>query len=169
MRVVRLSISHTQSTAERIGSHGMSGTRNDARMSGRFLRSTITPMLTSTNAESVPMLIISSSTPTSVKPARAATTTPAMICTRTGVRRLALVRLRPRGSRPSRLIAKTTRARPRSSTMSTVVRPSSVPMEITCAAHPAPTAVKAVVSDGSSASASTVYGTMPVRTRVTST
>ena len=113
------------------------------------------------------MLIISSSTPTSVKPAIRATAVPAMIWTRAGVPRLAEVTLRLRGRRPSRLIANSTRERPSSSTMMTVVRPTRMPTEITWAAQPAPTAMNAVASEALGSSASTVYGTMPVRTRLT--
>ena len=51
--------------------------------------------------------------------------------------------------------------------MMTVVRPARMPMEMTWAAQPAPTATKAVARLGSSASASTVYDTMPVSTRLT--
>ncbi|MNU10021.1 hypothetical protein D3C72_2569400 [compost metagenome] len=53
--------------------------------------------------------------------------------------------------------------------MTTVVMPTSTPMEMICAAQPAPTAMKAVASEGFSALASSVYGTMPVNASVTST
>ena len=64
--VVRFSMSQKHSTAERIGSTGDHGTRNPRGRSGRVRRSTTMPRLTSTNADSVPMLIISSSRSTSV-------------------------------------------------------------------------------------------------------
>ncbi|CPU67333.1 Uncharacterised protein [Mycobacteroides abscessus] len=73
----------------------------------------------------------------------------------------------PRGRRPSRLIAKTMRVRPSSSTMITVVRPMRIPTEMTRPAQSAPTMTNAVVSDGASDSASSVYDTMPVTTSVT--
>ena len=52
----RLSISQKQARAERIGSTGISGTRKARWRSGRVRRSTITPIDTSTKANSVPML-----------------------------------------------------------------------------------------------------------------
>src|SRR5690606_14335606 len=116
---------------------------------------------------SVPMLIISSRISTCVKPASTATAAPVISCRRTGVFRVSDVTLSQRGSRPSRLIASSTRDNPISSTTITVVRPTRIPIEITCAAHPAPTATNAVASDGFSASASRVYGTMPVSANAT--
>src|SRR3546814_2179369 len=58
-------------------------------------------MLTSTNADSVPMLIISSRISTWVKPASSATATPLISCSRTGVLRVSEVTISPRGNRPS--------------------------------------------------------------------
>ncbi|MCY1243328.1 hypothetical protein D9M72_563390 [compost metagenome] len=61
-----------------------------------------------------------------------------------------------RGSRPSRLIARTTRDRPMSRTMITVVRPTREPKAMTLAASVLPTASNAVVRVGFLASASCV-------------
>ena len=60
---VRLIISHRHASTERIGTTGTSGILNPRGRSGRVRRSTITPTDTSTNANSVPMLTISSSGP----------------------------------------------------------------------------------------------------------
>ncbi|MNW55376.1 hypothetical protein D3C74_330330 [compost metagenome] len=125
------------------------------------------PKLTSTNAESVPMLIISSSSSTCASPAMSATTMPAPTWSRTGVWKRCEVLETPRGSRPSRLIENMTRVRPSSRTMMTVVRPMRMPTEMTRPAQSAPTRMKAVVSEGSSEAARSVYGTMPVTTSVT--
>src|SRR5690606_14857911 len=108
------------------------------------------------------------STCTSVKPAIRATTAPMMIWVRAGVPRRAFVRLSERGSRPSRLIAKTTRARPRRSTITTVVRPTRLPIAMTFAAHVAPTSSNALASDGESSAARSAYDAMPVITIDTS-
>ena len=102
------------------------------------------------------MLIISSSSSTLVKPASTATTAPTASCRRTGVLRVLEVTPQLRGSRPSRHSASSTRELPISSTMTTVVMPISTPTEMTCAAQPAPTAMKAVASEGFSALASSV-------------
>ena len=53
-------------------------------------------------------------------------------------------------------MANTIRVRPSSSTMSTDVRPTRIPTEITRPAQSAPTSTNAVVSEGVSASASSV-------------
>ena len=113
-------------------------------------------MLTVTNADSVPILIISSSRSTLVSPATTATAAPQMIWSRTGVARMVLVLDSERGSRPSRLMASTTRESPISSTMITVVRPTREPNAMILAASLLPTASKAVVRVGFSASASWV-------------
>jgi len=52
----RLAISARQTTTERIGIQGMNGTRNGRGRSGDTRRSTITPIDTMMNANSVPML-----------------------------------------------------------------------------------------------------------------
>jgi hypothetical protein len=146
--VVRFVISHRQARPDRIGSTGDHGTRNPRARSGRVRRRIGTPKLTSTNADSVPMLIISSSSSTLDRPAISATTTPTPICSRTGVWNRGEVRETLRGSRPSRLIENTTRVRPSSSTMITEVRPTRIPTEITLPAQSAPTSTNAVVSEG---------------------
>ena len=162
-------MSQTHSAAERIGSTGDQGTRNPRGRSGRVRRSTTMPMLTSTKADSVPMLIISSRRPTSVNAATSAITRPPMIWMRAGVLVCSVVFDSQRGSSPSRLRAKTMRESPSSSTMMTVVRPAIAPSEITADAQSCPTSRKAVASDGVSSSASCVYDTMPVMTIDTST
>ena len=70
---------------------------------------------------------------------RTATTT----VIRTGASRV-LVIARPRGSRPSRAIANITRDSPSTSTMTTVVRPASAPMEMIFAAQSMPLIENAV-------------------------
>ena len=63
---------------------------------------------------------------------------------RAGVPRFSSTLASPRGSRPSRLIAKMIRLCPSSSTSTTVVRPASAPMAITLAAQSTPISVNAV-------------------------
>ncbi len=112
------------------------------------------------NANSVPTLTISSSLPASKKrgghgdhdadedgdPHRGAA--------------LAGLGASLRGNRPSRDIAKSTRVWPSSSTMTTVVRPASAPMEMTFAAQSTPWRENAVASvlraSGSASVASSV-------------
>ena len=127
----------------RIGSTGTHGTRNPRFRSGRVRRSTITPADTSTNANSVPMLTISSSLSIGNTVAVTATTRPTISVMRTGVP------CRPVlascvGSSPSRDIANSTRVWPSTSTMTTVVRPASAPIEITLAAQSMPFSANAV-------------------------
>ena len=65
-------------------------------------RSTITPSATTTNANSVPMLTSSPSTPIGVKPDASATIAPVMIVVTCGVLEARMNARRPtRGSRPS--------------------------------------------------------------------
>ena len=169
--VVRFSMSQRHSTAEMIGSTGDHGTRNPRGRSGRVRRSTTMPRLTSTNADSVPMLIISSSSPTSVNAGDEGDDGAADdLDAGRGLGVLGEVFDSQRGSSPSRLSAKTMRERPSSSTMITVVRPTSAPTrDHRPTPSPAPTSRNAVASDGVSSSASSVYDTMPVITIDTST
>ena len=67
--------------------------------------------------------------------------------TRTGVPCLP-VRARPRGSRPSRDIAKNTRDSPSMMTITTVVSPASAPIEMTFAAQSTPLSANAVARLG---------------------
>ncbi len=103
---VRLIISHRQASTDRIGINGMSGTSNERSSSGGVLRSTITPVDTGANANSVPTMTISSSTPICEIPAITATAAPTPTVILAGVRVLSLTCAIRRGSRPSRLIAK---------------------------------------------------------------
>src|SRR3954447_9926724 len=72
---LRLSISHTVANIDTIGSHGTNGTRNARGNSGRVRRRINTLAATTRNANSVPMLTITSISWIGVKPATAATTT----------------------------------------------------------------------------------------------
>src|SRR5664279_2356626 len=174
---VRLIISHRQASTDRIGITGMNGTLNERSRSGRVLRSTTTPMETNTNVNSVPTLTISSSTPISENPAIIATATPTPTVILAGVPVFSLTCAMPRGSRPSRLIAKMIRLWPSISTSTTVVSPASAPIAITFAAQSTPTAVKALASVAASPSwvpsgstgPSWSYGTIAVSTTVTNT
>ena len=64
----KLAISVNEATAESAGSHGTPGVLNGRSSSGRVRRSTITPIATTTNANSVPMLTSSPSTLIDVNP-----------------------------------------------------------------------------------------------------
>ncbi|MNC59900.1 hypothetical protein D3C75_1097410 [compost metagenome] len=83
--VVRFVISHRHARPDTIGSTGDHGTRKPRFRSGRVRRRIGMPKLTSTNAERVPMLIISSSSSTLDRPAIRATTMPVPTCSRIGV------------------------------------------------------------------------------------
>ena len=108
---------------------------------------------TSVNAESVPIFTMSLSTSMLKHAAMMATTTPTTICRRAGVPCLPVVE-RVRGSKPSRLMANTTRVSPNSSTMTTVAKPRQMPKLMILAAQSAPTNSNAVASDGLSTEAS---------------
>jgi len=131
----------------RIGIHGLPGILKARGRSGRFLRIIGMEMATSVKADRVPMLTMSESTPMSKKAATSATTAPTTICRAAGVPCLPVLD-RPRGSRPSRLMAKTIRVRPSNSTITTVARPSTMPKLMILAAQSAPTSSKAVASEG---------------------
>src|ERR1700679_205128 len=103
-------ISNTQKTTERTGITGPNGTRNPRYRSGSLYRSTITPIETSTNANSVPMFDISANVPTSNNPAGIATSTPATQVANAGVRNRGCTLLKTSGSNLSRDIANQTRA-----------------------------------------------------------
>jgi hypothetical protein len=144
-----LSISHTQATIDAIGSSGTPGARKPRSKSGRVRRSTMTPAETRAKANSVPMLTISSSLSIGNTDAGIATSTPTSTVIRTGVP-CGPVLANGRGSNPSRHIAKSTRVCPSTSTITTVVRPASAPIEITLAAQSIPLAVNAVARLASS-------------------
>src|ERR1700740_598209 len=82
---VRLIISHRHAHTEAIGSSGTQGARNPRGRSGRVRRKTITPADTSTKANSVPTLTISSSLAIGITDAVTATTSATSTVIRTGV------------------------------------------------------------------------------------
>ena len=143
MSAVRLSISHRHAPIDAMGSSGTHGARNPRSRSGRLRRSTMTPADTSTKANSVPTLTISSSLAIGNTDAVAPTTSATSTVIRTGVPR-APVLANGRGSRPSRAIANRTRHCPSISTMTTVVNPASAPMAMILLAQVIPFSVKAV-------------------------
>ena len=167
MSTLRLSISQKFASAMSIGTHGLPGMRNARGRSGRLRRMIGMPSATSVNADNVPILTISARISTFRRQATNATTTPTMICRRAGVPCLPTFD-RLRGSRPSRLMAKITRVNPSSSTITTVVKPMTIPREMIFAAHVAPASSKPVAKDGLSTFASCLYDTMPVVTMATS-
>ncbi len=81
-------------------------------MSGRVRRRMITPMLTRTNANSVPMLTSSTMVPSGTSAARTAISTPSVMVSFAGVPYRWLTVAIRRGSRPSRHIAKKIRVWP---------------------------------------------------------
>ena len=109
-------------------------------------RSTTTPIETTTNANSVPMLVSSDSFDSGTKPARIATSPPVMAVISHGVPYLGCTRARPGGSSRSRDMANSTRDWPSSSTRITVVMPQMAPSEISRAAHSTPLAENASAS-----------------------
>src|SRR5687767_8638812 len=131
----RLNIRYEHDAMPRIGNSGPNGTRNGRGASGRFTRSINTAAHTTTNANSVPMLVISPTTWICVKPATIATTTHVMIVVMYGVPNLGWTLLTPRGSRPSRLIAKKMRGWLKSITSSTEVMPATAPADTRYAAQ----------------------------------
>src|SRR5580704_13418377 len=97
-----------QNTTLSTGITGPNGTRNPRRRCGSLYRSTITPIDTSTNANSVPMFDISASEPTSNNPDGIATRIPATQVANAGVRNRGCTLLNASGSNLSRLIANQT-------------------------------------------------------------
>ena len=90
-------------------------------------RSTITPIDTSTKANSVPMLTSSASVFSGKKKVSAATATPVTSVVRYGVPKRSETAEKIGGSSRSRLMAKNTRLWPSSSTRTTEVSPASAP------------------------------------------
>src|SRR5688572_15526751 len=90
---------------------------------------------TMTNANSVPILVISPTTWIGVKPAKTATMTPVMMVVMYGVRYLGWTLLTAAGKRPSRLIAKKMRGWLMSMTRSTLVIPATAPADTRPAAQ----------------------------------
>src|ERR1700729_1038443 len=78
-------IRSTQKKTLSVGITDPNGTLNPRTLSGCFTRRTITPIDTSTNANSVPMFDISANVPTSNSPAGIATSTPATQVANAGV------------------------------------------------------------------------------------
>ncbi|SKV42173.1 Uncharacterised protein [Mycobacteroides abscessus subsp. abscessus] len=129
----------------------------------------MTPADTSTNANNVPTLTISSSPSIGVREAATATRKPTISVIRIGVP-CEPVRASSRGSSPSRHIAKITRICPSISTMTTVVSPANAPTAITLAAQSTPLRWNAVDRFGwESATRRSLYLTMPESTTVTAT
>ena len=89
-----------------------SGTRNGRGRSGSVYRSTSTPVLTRTNAKSVPMFVKSYVSAASPINAQAATNTPVMIVVVEGTLVFGWIVAAHRGSRPSRAMAKKIRGCP---------------------------------------------------------
>ena len=94
------------------GSTGPNGTLNGRGMSGRVRRSTMTPTLTSRNANSVPMLTSLTISLSGTSAARIAMSTPRPMVTFTGAPVRGLTSAKRRGIRPSRDIAKKIRVCP---------------------------------------------------------
>ena len=97
----------------------------------------MTPAATTTKANSVPTLTISSSFSIGKNAATTATATPTMIWMRAGVPNL-LVFDSERGRSPSRAIANNTRDWPSINTITTVVSPARAPIEIAFSAQVTP-------------------------------
>ena len=100
------------SAAPMAGNTGENGTRKPRSRSGRVRRSTITPMLVITNANSVPMFTSLAISDSGTNAANAANRMPNVAVMRTGVRRRSEIFAKPRGSRPSRHIANMIRVWP---------------------------------------------------------
>src|SRR6185312_1027232 len=140
---VRFTISQTHATIEAIGSAGTHGARKPRGRSGRVRRSTTTPAETSTNANRVPTLTISSSLLIGNTDAVRATTTATSTVIRTGVPCVPVL-ASGRGSSPSGAIANNTRHCPSIRTITTVVNPANAPTAIILLAQCTPLAVNAV-------------------------
>ena len=95
-----------------IGNTGTNGTRNGRSMSGCVRRRMITPMFTRKNADSVPMLTSLTIWLSGATAASAAIAMPMPIVSLTGVPVRGLTLAIPRGSSPSRAIAKKMRVWP---------------------------------------------------------
>ena len=95
-----------------IGNTGTNGTRNGRSMSGWVRRRMITPMFTSRNANSVPMLTSLTISLSGTNAARSAMKKPMMKVSRTGVPVRGLIFATRREIRPSRAIAKKMRVWP---------------------------------------------------------
>ena len=128
---------------ERIGISGTNGTRYPRFKSGCVRRRTSTPIETSTNAASVPMLVNFATTSIGMKPATTATNTPTIILDRYGVRKRGCTCEKSPGKRPSRAMEKKMRLCPYRSTISTVVNPQIAPTEMIDPATFKPTRIRA--------------------------
>ena len=133
----------------------MPGTLKVRCKSGLRIRIIGTPIETSKNADSVPILTMSESIEISNTEETNATTTPAIICMVAGVPFLPTLES-PLGSKPSRLTANIIRVRPSNSTITTVVKPITIPKDMIFAAQTAPTNLKLEDNEGESIEASSL-------------
>src|ERR687887_2656534 len=131
----RLTIRYTHDSTPSTGMTGPPGTLNGRGASGRFTRSTGTATETITNANSVPMLVISPRIWIGTKAATSATMTHVMIVVIYGVRNRGCTLLTPAGSSWSRLIVKKIRGWLMSMTRSTLVMPATAPADTSPAAQ----------------------------------
>src|SRR4029450_12054032 len=102
----RLTIRYTHDNTPSTGMIDPPGTLNGRFASGRLARRTITASDTTTNANSVPMLVISPRIWIGTKPATSATIVQVMIVVMYGVRNFGWTLLTPAGRSWSRLIEK---------------------------------------------------------------
>src|SRR6185312_16120072 len=113
-------------TMPRIGTSGTSGVLNWRGAFGSRTRSTQTPMQTSTNANSVPIDVMSPTTSPGTKPANAPTSTKNTMFALYGVKYFGWTSENIFGTRPSRDIEKNTRDWPISITRITDVKPNRI-------------------------------------------
>src|SRR5215469_8312870 len=106
---LRLAIRYRQKKAPNAGTIGTNGVRNGLLNSGSALRRIQTPIHTSTNANSVPILVISPRSSIGRNPAAIATAIPVSVVGRYGVRYFGWILLNAGGNNPSRATAKNTR------------------------------------------------------------
>src|SRR2546430_219793 len=156
-----------QNAADTSGSAGTHGVRNGRGRSGSRRRSTTIPSATSTNANSVPMLVSSSTQPIGANAADTATNTPVMIVLMCGVLYLGCNRAAHGGSRPSRAIDMKIRAWPSWNTSSTEVIAATAPSARMPAAQSAWMYCSATASGSGTLSRS--QGMSPVRTSAMAT
>ena len=150
----------------RIGTSGTSGARNGRLAWGFVRRITSTAPHTMTNANSVPMLVISARMLSGTNPAIAATNNPVRIVDFHGVRNVGWMSPKnPWGTSPSRASASITRGWLNIITSSTDVMPVIAPAATRYCIHVSPARLKASTT-GASILISLV-GTMPVSTAET--
>src|ERR1051325_1226572 len=120
-------IRYTQATMEMRGVSGTQGTRNGRGRSGSMRRRKITPADTSTNANSVPMFVRSTTSAMLANAANAATNTPVRIVPTYGVLYFGWTLASTGGRRPSRAIEKKMRGCPSWNTSSTLPIATTAP------------------------------------------